>query len=288
MQPESTEHIVVVDDANFEAEVIVRSRGALVLVDFWATWCAPCRMLGPILEELAREYGGRFLLAKVETEQAPGAAARFGVSSIPAVFAVRNEAPIDGFVGAMSKEQLVGWLEPLLPTPAQEKLVLARDTAETDAAAAEALAREVVDEAPNELGGPVLLAELLLRRGAHDEAADVLDPLAERGVLDDAGKRVAAQIKLARQAASAGDLATAESAAAESPDDAASQLAYAEALAASGRYEDALARLLDVVQRNLSGKKLQAKDVMLELFELLPDDSELTSDYRRKLSVALY
>lgn len=288
MENAPAKFVVAVDDANFEVEVNERSRDTLVLVDFWATWCAPCRLLGPILEELASESAGRFVLAKVETEKAPQAAARFGVSSIPAVFAVRDGVPIDGFVGAMTKEQIARWIEPLLPTPAQEKLAHARDLAETDAAGAEALVRAAIDEAPTELAGPVLLAELLLRRGAADEAAAVLAPFVERDVLDDAGRRVAAQVKLAQQAANAGDIETAASAAEASPNDAAAQMAYAEALAATGRHEEALARLLEVVQRNLDGKKMEAKDVMLELFELLPDDSELTSNYRRKLSMAMY
>lgn len=283
-----TPYVVAVDDESFEREVIERSRTTLVLVDFWAEWCGPCRMLGPVLEELASEFAGKFTLAKVETERAPQAATQLGVSSIPAVFALRDERVIDGFVGAMPKEQLVRWIEPLLPTPAQEKLARARELTESDAAAAEALAREVVEEASSELAGPVLLAELLLRRGAVDEATAVLAPLAERDVLDDAGRKVAAQIKLARQSASAGDLDSAAARAAAAPTDATAQLAHAEALAAAGRYEAALEILLVIVQQNLGGKKTEAKDVMLEFFDLLPDDSELVGDYRRKLSMAMY
>ena len=98
-------HIVELTAENFDAEVVDRSASVPVVVDFWAEWCQPCRILGPILERLAVEYEGRFVLAKAETEKLPDVASGFGVRSIPAVFAVKGGKIVDSFVGAQPERR---------------------------------------------------------------------------------------------------------------------------------------------------------------------------------------
>ena len=102
------------DVENFERDVIERSRSVPVVMDFWAPWCGPCVRLGPLLEKLAKEYDGKFVLAKVDTEREPGLAAQFGVRSIPAVFGVRDGKAVDGFVGLQPEAAIRAWLDRLL------------------------------------------------------------------------------------------------------------------------------------------------------------------------------
>ena len=111
--------IIDVTDENFEVEVLERSQTATVVVDFWAEWCGPCRMLGPILEKLAVEFDGNFILAKADTEKASKAAGQFGVQSIPAVYGLRDGQVVDGFMGALPEEQIRQWLQKLMPSMAE-------------------------------------------------------------------------------------------------------------------------------------------------------------------------
>src|SRR5262249_50964431 len=122
---EKSPWIVDAEEATFDQVVVQRSRELLVLIDFWATWCGPCRLLGPILENLASDYKGKFLLAKADTDKLPGIAASFGVQSIPAVYAMRDGQLLDFFVGAMSESQVRGWIERLLPSAAEELVAAA-------------------------------------------------------------------------------------------------------------------------------------------------------------------
>ena len=111
--------VIEVTAKNFEQDVIDRSDSVPVVIDFWAAWCGPCRMLGPVLEKLAPDYNGQFVLAKVDTDAENELALQFGVRSIPAVFAVRGGKAVDGFVGVQPESVIRMWIDRLLPTPAE-------------------------------------------------------------------------------------------------------------------------------------------------------------------------
>jgi len=128
-------NVVEVTDANFEQQVIQESKKRPVVVDLWADWCGPCKILGPVLERAAEEQDGKFLLAKLDVDANQMTAAQFGVQSIPTVVAFKDGQPVDGFVGALPEPNVKQWISGLLPTEADEAAMIfgrpIRDAAST-------------------------------------------------------------------------------------------------------------------------------------------------------------
>lgn len=280
--------VLEASDASFQQDVLERSRDVPVVVDFWAPWCGPCRMLGPLLEKLADEYQGKFLLAKANTEEMPQIAAAFGVESIPAVFALRDGQLIDQFVGLMPEAQIREWLAGILPTKAQELVAEAENLEVADPEAAETKFREAVELEPNNIVARTGLARVLLSRGQLDESRQILEEMASAGALSPEGERVLAELRLRGTGAAAGNLDQVRAAAEAKPGDLTLQLDLARALAAAGRHEEALETALQVVQKDRQGFGEPARELMVSVFHLLGPDSELAGDYRRKLALALY
>ncbi len=280
--------IVDADDQTFQSLAVERSRETLVIVDFWAAWCQPCRLLGPILEKLAVDYGGKFVLVKADVERSPSIAAAFGVESIPAVYALGDGNLLDYFVGVRSEAQLRGWIDRLLPSPSQMLVTEARGLETSDPAAAEAKYREAIALDANLAAAKIGLASLLLATGRIEESRAIVDDLESRGFLEPEAEKLKAQLNLHAQPSSQADLEALRSAVALRPDDLDERLKLAEALAAEERYDEALPIALSVVETHNKEFVDRARQLMVDIFRLLPEDSPLTSEYRRRLSTALY
>ncbi len=280
-------HVIDVTSANFKTEIVAASQRTPVVVDFWAPWCGPCRQLGPLLETLAAEYAGKFLLAKVDTEASPDLAQAFGVSSIPYVVAVRDGKLVDGFVGLQSEPQLRAWLDRVLPSPVEELLAKGSEVEATDPAAAERLYREAEAIAPADDRVRLALCRTLAALGRNDEARAVLDALAARGYLEPEAEQLKSTLELRRGAAESGGVDEARRQAEANPSDAAAQIGYADALAVRDRPQEALNLLLDLIRRDPSARD-PARETMVRIFDLLGPQHPLVSDYRRKLAAALY
>jgi putative thioredoxin len=283
-------YIFEVDDAGFQTDVLERSKQVLTLVDFWADWCQPCRLLAPILEKVIASFDGRVALAKANTDDAPQAAGAFRVESIPAVFALRDGKIVDSFLGLLPEAEWIERIERLL---AEDELRDLEARESQDAAAAEAEYRRRLADLP--AADPlhprlsIGLARTLAAsadEAKHEEARRLIAELERRGFLEPEAQRVKASLSLSEGGEV--DLQTAREAHEARPDDPVAALAWGEACASQGDYEAALPALLKVVENDLGELRDAAKARMVEIFRVLPDDSDLTREYRRRLSLALY
>lgn len=283
MPEAANEWVVNTTDATFEQDVFQPSHERLIVVDFWAAWCQPCRMLAPVLEKLAADYAGKFVLVKANTDETPQAAGQFQVSGIPAVYAVQGGEVIDFFQGVLPEEAIQGWIDTQLQRGSLQQAI---NLVETEPAAAETQLREILVNAPNEARAACALADALLRQDRDDECREVLAQLEERGFLEAEAEKVKAALDL--KGRSGADVDAARAHAEAHPDDYAAQFAFAEALVGTEQYQAAFEICLALVTQDRQGFGEQARALMVEVFRVLPDDSELTSEYRRKLSTALY
>jgi len=280
--------VVNVTKATFQQDVVQKSMDLPIVIDFWAPWCGPCRQLAPILESLADEMGGKFILAKVNTDEEPELAQAFRIESLPTVFAFSQGQPIDQFVGLLTAEQAREWVTRLLPSPAQILVQEAMALAETDPKAAELKYREALELAPGEDTLKICLASVILKQGRLDECATILEELEKRGFLEPDAERLKSELDVRRSAAESGGVEVARTAAEADPDNLSLQIQLADAYAASQQHKKALEICLSVVQRDFGDARNLAKTTMVKIFDMLGPGSELTGEYRRKLATALY
>lgn len=256
-------NVTEVTDQTFEAEVLEESLVRPVVVDLWAEWCAPCRQLGPVLESLAGEKGGAFLLAKIDVDSNPVTAQVLKAMSIPAVKAFAGGALVDEFTGALPEHEVRRWIEALLPSEADEHAAAGRDLEEQgDTAGAEATFREaLVLEATNR-DALVGLGRVLAADRSDDEAREVLN----RALPDPEAEELLAGLRV-RDWARGRD---------------GGELSAARQLAAEGRWREALDRMLALL-----GEDVDARQAMLDVFAACGDD-DLVREYRPKLAAALF
>jgi putative thioredoxin len=275
--------VVDVGDHDFEAAVLERSKTTPVVVDFWAPWCGPCRAIGPLLERLADEHRGAFILAKVNVDEAPAVAQAFGIQSIPAVKAFRDGTLVGEFIGAQPESAVRKLLELALPTVADRLVV---EATALPAAAAEAKLREALEPEPRHAGSLVALARVLAGRGDTAEALQLLELVSPPSPLLAEAERLAAELRT--RGDGAGDEAALRARVAADPDDLEARLDLGRTLAALGRHEDALAELLAVVQRDRQFADDAARKAMVDLFAVLGSDHPLTDRFRGELAKALF
>jgi len=279
--------VIDVSPGGFSREVLERSSSVPVVVDFWAEWCGPCRLLGPVLERLAKESGGKFVLAKVNVDRDPEAAARYGIRSIPAVLGFRDGEVVDAFVGVQPESVIRKWIDRLLPSRAEELAAQARKQEAANPTAAAALYGEALAFQPDLPQAQIGLVRLDLAAGRLEDAAARIAELERRGFLESEAERLKAELTLKLQATDAGSVEAARSALAERPDDPELRFRLAEALAAHGQYADALPLLLELVERDRKGIGERARQTMVAIFRLLPPGSDLVAEYQRQLSLLL-
>src|SRR5438445_9572983 len=259
--------VIEATDANFEDVVLQESERRPVVVDFWAAWCQPCRMIGPVLEQLAQEYSGKFLLAKLDVDANPQASLAFRIQSIPAVMAFRDGRPVNEFIGAVPEASIRQFIESVLPSEAD---AVAAQAEEAERAGrleeADRLYAQALEKVPNHRLAALGRGRVAAARGDSETARRLLAPLRP----DPEAERLLAAVDIAEWAA--------PSANGEGP------LADAERAAAQGRFQDALDVFLAAVRNGTEEDKARGREAMLKLFAVLGDDEPLTAEYRRRLA----
>ncbi len=279
---DTSPYIKEISTAEFQQEVLLRSREIPVLVDFWAQWCEPCKTLSPLLERITNEATGRFELAKVDVDANPELSAQFGVQSIPTVVAIRNSKEVNRFSGAQPEASILAFIDSIMPTELDLMVEEARTAlVSDDAMGAEHMLRQVLEHKPDHQEAGTSLAALLIDKGETDEAMIVLGKL----VPDADVERLQSAARL-RQSAGV-DMSALEAVVQTDPTNDQAQLELARALAAHSEFEPALDRMLDVVKRRGEGKE-EARLAMVDIFGVLGSDHPLTATYRRQLATALY
>jgi putative thioredoxin len=272
---------------NFEADVLERSHEVPVLVDFWAPWCGPCRVLGPVLEKLADEYSGKFVLAKINVDESPSLAGAFGVQGIPAVKLIKDGEIAGEFTGALPEPAVREMLSRYLPSEYDEQADEAADLEEQGKPAeAQAIYQSILDAEPTHAKSLLGLGRVLMNAGDRDGALETLErisPAAEERKIAD---RLIARLQL--QGDQSADEATLRQKLAAQPDSVEVRFDLAQALAANEKFEEALSEFLDIVKSDREFRDDGARKAMVQIFEVLGPDHPLTDKYRSELATVLF
>ncbi len=274
-------------DAGFERDIVERSKEVPVVVDFWAPWCQPCRTLSPLLERLADEHGGAFVLAKVDVDRNPQVSAALGIRSVPTVLGLRDGKIVAEFVGAVPEESVRAFLSRVLPGEAE---LLARE-GDKHLAAGRSEEAENSFRRALELDGRcelalLGLAKVLADREQDEDALELLDRVLPGSPRRQDADHLAAAIRVRRSGGADGKEFRARIL--KNPADLEARMALGQVLAAAGDYGGALTQYLEVVRRDRGYDDGAARKAMLDVFELLGPGNETAERYRSELAKLLF
>ncbi len=281
-------HIVDIDESNAQQLLIEESHNRPVVVDFWADWCGPCKQLMPVLEKLANEYAGAFLLAKVNADEQQMLASQLGVRSLPTVMIIKDGQPIDGFAGAQPEAAVREILQKHLPSPWDAKVAEATELLDAgNMAEAVALLRSAWEESNKLTEVTLAYAGALIEANRLDDAEAVLGDI--RMADQDAHyEQLMAQIELKREAADSPEVKALEEALATDESNHEIRVKLAVQLTTTGRYRDALEHLLTVLRIDRDWNNGEAKRLFLDTLATIGKGDPLAAEYQRKLFSILY
>jgi putative thioredoxin len=283
-----SDFIVNIDETNAAQLLIEESHNRPVVVDFWADWCEPCKVLMPLLEKIATEYNGAFLLAKVNADDQGMIAQQFGVRSLPTVMVIQGGQPVDGFVGAQPENAIREMLEKYLPSPWDAVLQEAREAMERgDFAAALPALRQAWEESGHQHEITLTYAHALIEAMRLDEAEGVLDGirLADQ---DSVYEQLRAQLQIKREATKSPEIEALEKQLRDDPDNLDIMAKLALQYTDAGHYREAMEHLITILGRDLEHHDGGSKKLLLDTIASLGKGDPLAAEYQRKLYSLLY
>jgi len=283
-----SEHIVTIDESNASALLIEESHNRPVVVDFWADWCEPCKVLMPILEKLAVEYDGAFLLAKVNADEQAGIAQQLGVRSLPTVMVIQGGQPVDGFAGAQPENAVRELLEKYLPKPWDAALqAAAQMMSEGNYTDALPLLRSAWEDSNHQHNITLAYAQCLIECMRLDEAEEVLNGV--RMADQDAGyEQLRAQLEIQREAAKSPEVAALEEQLAADPDNLDVMHQLAVQYTSAGLYKESMGMCIEILTRDRDHANGASKKLLLDTIATLGKGDPLAAEYQRKLFGLLY
>ena len=280
--------VVDIDQNNVQQYLIDESFNRPVVVDFWADWCAPCKQLMPLLEKLADEYAGAFLLAKINADEQQGISQQLGVRSLPTVMVFKDGQPVDGFTGAQPETAVREMLQKHLPSPWDAKIAEATELLDQgDTSGALALLRAAWEESDKLLEITLAYAGALVEANRLDEAEEVLNEvrLVDREAVHE---QLMAQIELKREAGKSPEIEALESELASDESNHSVRVKLAVQLTTGAHYRDALEHLLVVLRADRDWNNGEAKRLYLDTIASIGKGDPLAAEYQRKLFSILY
>lgn len=282
-------HVVTVTAENFHSVVIEGSYERPVLVDFWADWCAPCRMLMPILAKLAEEFGGRFILAKVNTEEQQSLAADYGIRSLPTVQLFQSGAPVDQFMGALPEPEIRAFLERYMPRESDGLLAQAGAMmADGQLTRAQDLIERARSEDPSNPRLALAEVQLAAARGEIAEAQVLIERLPIDLAHDPEVLALRGRLQFAAVLDGAPPAAELAVRIDSDPKDSEARYQLAAHRVVAGDYETALEMLLDLMKRDRTYGDDAGRRGMLAIFDMLGSGDPLAASYRARMMTALY
>ena len=281
-------NVIEIDQNNAQQYLIDESFNRPVVVDFWADWCAPCKQLMPLLEKLADEYAGAFLLAKINADEQQGISQQLGVRSLPTVMVFKDGQPVDGFAGAQPETAVREMLQKHLPSPWDGKIAEATELLDHgDTAGALALLRAAWEESSKLLDITLAYAGALVEANRLDEAEEVLNEvrLVDRDALHE---QLMAQIELKREAGKSPEIEALEAELANDDSNHGVRVKLAVQLTTGAHYRDALEHLLVVLRADRDWNNGEAKRLYLDTIASIGKGDPLAAEYQRKLFSLLY